>query len=180
MQAYNKNRLRTELRVESLEGKTLLSGGLLAHHVSQSAMAAPFVAQATTAFSGTLMGMYSDINAPGFAHIQNYRTFGNLSGIGPTRLRGTLFIRPNAPAGRVDGSFVMRNHGGMMIIKVFQSATPGHYTYKVVRARGSDALFRGDTGALTITQNPTFSVPFFTSGEATMTFSSGMPSYQLR
>jgi hypothetical protein len=60
-----------------------------------------------------------------------------------------------------------------MIVDVFRPATPGNYTYKVARARGSDAAFKGGSGALMITQAPTLSVPFYVSGQATMTFIPG-------
>ncbi len=57
-----------------------------------------------------------------------------------------------------------------MILRVFASGTPGTYSYSVARAGGSDAGFRGDTGTLTTTLTPSFSVPYYTYGRATMTF----------
>jgi hypothetical protein len=160
------------LRVESLEGKTLLSTGSAMHLVAPRATAAPIVAQAS-AFSGTLTGSYSNANVPGFSHILSYATSGTLSGVGSTRLHGTLFVRGRNRPGRLVGQLLLRNTGGSMTVNVLQSTTPGNYTYQVARARGSDAAFQGGSGALTITQNATFSAPFFVSGQATMTFTPG-------
>jgi hypothetical protein len=172
MRTYAKNRRRTPLQVESLEGKTLLSTGSAMQQVAPHVTAAPIVAQAA-AFSGTLSGSYSNINAPGFSHILNYATSGTLSGVGATRLRGTLFSHGSSWTGRLVGEFVLRNNGGSMTVNVFRSATPGNYTYKVVRARGSDVAFNGGSGDLMITQSSTLSVPFYVSGQATMTFTPG-------
>jgi hypothetical protein len=125
------------------------------------------------AFNGTLTGSYSDVDAPGFAHILSYATSGTLSGVGSARLRGSLFVRPGTRTHRLAGQFVVRNSGGSMIVNVFGSATPRNYTYRVDRARGSDAPFKGGTGELMITQSETFSLPFYTYGQATMTFTPG-------
>jgi hypothetical protein len=170
MRTYLKNRRRTQPRVDSLEGKTLLSTGSLMDQVAPHVRAAPIVAQAAAAFSGTLTGPYSNVRAPGFSNIFSYSTSGSLIGVGSTRLRGTLFARPRPRAGRLAGQFAMRNSGGSMVLNIRWSATGGTYSYKVIRARGSDTSFNGGTGTLMITQNPTFSVPFFTYGQATMTF----------
>jgi hypothetical protein len=172
MRTYKKNRRRTQLRVESLEGKTLLSMGSVMHHVAPQMAVAPIVAQAAS-FSGSLTGIYSNVDAPGVAHILSYTTSGTLSGVGSTRLRGTLFIRGGARAGRLVGQFAMRNNGGSMIVNISESAMLGDYTYKVVRARGADIAFKGGRGVLMITQQPTFSAPFYVSGQATMTFTPG-------
>jgi hypothetical protein len=172
MRIYAKKRRRTQLRVESLEGKTLLSTGLVMHQVAPHVAAAPIVAQAT-AFSGTLTGPYSNVDVPGFSHILSYATSGTLSGVGSTRLRGTLFVRGGAGPRRLAGQLLLHNNGGSMTVNVFRSATPGNYTYKVPRARGSDTAFKGGSGELMITQSPTFSVPFYVSGQATMTFTLG-------
>jgi hypothetical protein len=67
----------------------------------------------------------------------------------------------------------MHNNGGSMIVNLLQSATPGTYAYRIVRARGSDIAFKGGSGELTISQTPTFSVPYYVSGQATMTFTPG-------
>ena len=142
------------------------------HQVAPHVTAAPIVAQ-VTAFSGTLTGCYSNVNAPGFSHILSYATSGTLSGLGSTRLRGTLFARGAARPGRLVGQFLLRNDGGRMIVNVFRSAVPRTFTYTVARARGSDAPFKGGSGELVITQAPTLSVPFFVSGQATMTFTPG-------
>jgi hypothetical protein len=172
MRTHAKNRRCTQLLVESLEGKTLLSTGSVMHQVAPHVTAAPIVAQ-VTAFSGTLTGSYSNVNAPGFSHILSYATSGTLSGVGSTRLRGTLFPRGSARPRRLVGEFVMRNNGGSMIVNVFQSAVPRNYTYQVAQARRGDAAFKGGSGGLTITQAPSFSVPFYVSGQATMTFTPG-------
>jgi hypothetical protein len=172
MRTYAKNRRRTPLRVESLEGKTLLSTGSVMHQVAPHVTAAPIVAQAT-AFSGTLTGSYSNVNVPGFSHILSYATSGTLSGVGSTRLHGTLIVRGGARPGRLVGQLQLRNTGGSMIVNVFQSAMPGNYTYKVARARGSDAAFNAGSGELMITQASTISAPFYVSGQATMTFTAG-------
>jgi hypothetical protein len=170
MRAYNKYRRRTHLAVESLEEKTLLSLGPMMHRIAPHGTAAPIVAEASAVFSGTLNGTYSNIHAPGFANILSYATSGTLSGVGPTRLRGSLLIRSHPRPGRLIGQFTMRNSGGSMIVNV-RLATPGAYSYKVVRARGSDSAFLAATGTLVITQSPTFHAPFYTFGQATMTFS---------
>jgi hypothetical protein len=170
MQAYLKNRRRTQLRVESLEGKTLLSTGSVMHQVAPHMTAAPIVAQMPAPFSGTLTGMYSNDHAPGFANIFNYRVSGTLTGTGFTRLRGSLFARRRLPTNNLIGQFQMRNTGGAMILNVYRMGTPGTYSYTVVRARGSDTGFLNETGTVMITQNQTFSVPFYSSGQATMTF----------
>jgi hypothetical protein len=60
-----------------------------------------------------------------------------------------------------------------MTVNVFRSAMPGNYTYKVARATGSDTAYSGGGGDLMITQASTFSVPYYVSGQATMTFTPG-------
>jgi hypothetical protein len=169
MRANIKNRHRAEPRIESLEGKTLLSTGSLMHRVARPVAAAAIVAQAAQ-FSGTLTGIYSNAHIPFAGYLLSYTTSGTLSGVGATRLHGSLFARPGARAGRLAGQFFMRNSGGSMIVNVVRSATSGTDSYKVVRATGSDTAFKGGTGQLVISQSPTFSVPYYTSGQATMTF----------
>jgi hypothetical protein len=171
MRTYARNRRRTPLRVEALEGKTLLSAGSAMQHAVPHVMAAPIVDQAA-AFSGTLTGQYSNVNIPGFSHMLNYATSGTLTGVGATRLRGTLIPRGGNRPGRLAGEFRLRNSGGTMLVNVYQSATPGDYTYSVVRARGSDAAFNGGSGTLVIRQASSLSVPFYVSGQATITFAS--------
>ena len=78
-----------------------------------------------------------------------------------------------ARSGRPLGELVMHNTGGSMLVKVFQSATPGTDTYRVARASGNDTSYKGETGVLMITQNPTFRTPYYVSGQATMTFTPG-------
>jgi hypothetical protein len=173
MPTYTKNYRRTQLRVESLEGKTLLSTGSMMHGVAPHMTTAPIVAQAPAPFSGTLTGVYSNVHAPGFANVLSYRTSGNLSGTGFTRLRGSLFARRHLPTGNLIGQFQMRNTGGAMILNVFRIGTPGTYSYTVVRARGPDTVFLNESGTVMITQHQTLRVPFFTSGQATMTFTPG-------
>jgi hypothetical protein len=169
MRRSSKNHRRTQLRVESLEGKTVLSTVSVMHQVAPHVTASPIAAQAA-AFSGTLSGSYSNVDVPGFAHTLSYRTSGTLTSVGSTRLRGTLFVRPGARAGRLDGQLILRNSGGSMIVNVFQSAVPGQYTYKVARARGIVTAFRGGTGELMITQVRSVTVPFFVFGQATLNF----------
>ena len=169
MRANFKNRHRAEPRIESLEGKTLLSAGSLMHRVARPVTAATIAAQ-TAQFSGTLTGSFSNVHIPFAGYLLSYATSGTLSGVGATRLHGSLFARPGARAGRLAGQFVMRNSGGSMIVNVFGPATSGTNSYKVVRATGSDTAFKGGTGQLVISQSPTFSVPYYTSGQATMTF----------
>jgi hypothetical protein len=164
------HRRRTTLCVESLEGKTLLSSGGLMHHVAPQVTAAPLITQATAAFSGRLTGRYSNVHAPHFAYIQSFLTSGTLTGTGSTKLVGTLFVRPSAPAGHFTGQLVMRNNGGSMILNVFASGTPGTYTYKVAVAFGSDSAFKGSTGTLTTALSPTFTAPYYSQGNATLTF----------
>jgi hypothetical protein len=173
MRPYTKKRRRTHLRVESLEGKTLLSTGFVMHQVAPHVTTAPIVAQAPAPFSGTLTGVYSHVHAPGFANILSYRTSGTLTGTGLTRLRGSLFARRHLPTGNLIGQFKLRNTGGAMILNVFWMGTPGTYSYTVVRARGTDTVFLNESGTVMITQHQTLSVPFFTSGQATITFTPG-------
>jgi hypothetical protein len=170
MRTYTRNRRRTQLGIESLEGKTLLSAGSVMQHLAHHVSTAPVVAQATPAFTGTLTGPYSNVHVPNFAYIQSYSTSGTLTGVGSSHLYGTLFVRPSAPAGRFEGQLLLRNHGGSMILNVFASGTAGTYSYKVALAHGTDSAFKGDTGTLTISLNPTFSVPYYTAGQSTMTF----------
>ncbi len=134
--------------------------------------AAPIVAQAPAALSGTLTGTYSNIHIPFAGYLLNYATSGTLTGIGTTHLHGSMFVRPRAGLNRAAGQFAMRNSGGAMTLHVFETATAGTYTYKVVRAKHSDSAFKGETGQLLITQVPTYSAPYYVSGQATMTFSS--------
>jgi hypothetical protein len=142
------------------------------HHVAPHVMAAPIVVQATE-FSGTLTGPYSNVHVPGIGSFLSYTTSGTLSGVGSTRLRGTLFLRGGSRADRLVGALIMRNQGGSMSVNVFQTAMPGTYSAKVVRARGTDAGFKGASGDLMITLTRSVSAPFFVSGQATMAFTSG-------
>jgi hypothetical protein len=170
MRTYTGNRRRPQLRVESLEGKTLLSTASVMQQLAPQVRAAPIVAQVSAAFSGELAGSYSSVRVPGFANTLSYAASGTLSGIGSTRLRGTLFGGLRAHTGRLIGQLVMRNNGGSMILNVFRLGTPRTYSYKVARARGTDTAFIGERGTLMIAQTPTVSVPFFISGQATITF----------
>ena len=58
-----------------------------------------------------------------------------------------------------------------MRLRLYQTAVAGTDTYIVGHASGSDSIYQGDTGTLTITQDATFSAPYYTSGQATMTLS---------
>jgi hypothetical protein len=171
MRSSTRNGRRTGLRVESLEGKVLLSTGPAPRHLAPRVMAAPIVAQAAAGFSGTLTGSYSNVNIPGFSHVLGYTATGTLTGVGSTRLHGTLLARGGLRPGRLDGQLVLRHSGGRMIINVVEPAVPGGYSYQVARARGSDAAYQGESGTLTITRSQSFNVPFYTSGHATITFS---------
>jgi hypothetical protein len=168
--AYIKYRRRISLQVESLEGKTLLSTGLVTHPVARHRTTAAIVSHAAAEFNGTLTGIYSNVHIPFAGYLLNYATFGTLSGVGSTNLHGSIFVRPGARARLSSGRLILRNSGGSMTINVVQSATPGTYTYRVVRAVGSDSAYRGGRGTLTITQNPTQSFPYYVSGDASMTF----------
>ncbi len=169
MQTYIKNRRRVEPRLETLEGKTLLSMGALSHYAAPDAMTASVVAAAAE-FSGTLTGTYSNVHIPFAGYLLNYATSGSLTGVGSTHLHGSIFARPGARSGHAAGQFVMRNDGGLMVVNVFKTSTTGTYNYKVIRATGSDSAYRGGSGVVAISQNPTRSLPYFVSGEATMTF----------
>ena len=173
MQAHIKNRRRTDLRVEFLEGKTLLSAGLVRDHVASHLAKAAVVAHAAAEFSGTLTGIYSNVHIPFAGYLLNYSTSGTLSGVGSTRLHGSIFARPGTRTGGSAGQFHMRNAGGSMTVNVFRSATPGSYTYKVVRAVGSDSAYKRGSGTLMISQTPTRSFPYYVSGNATMVFTPG-------
>jgi hypothetical protein len=170
MQMHHKNRRRLDPRVESLEGKTLLSTGLVSAEGIPHAAPARAVAHTAAEFSGTLTGIYSNVHIPYAGYLLNYSTSGTLTGVGSTRLHGTIFARPGARYARAVGQFVMRNSGGAMLANVFRSTTGGTYTYKVVVAVGSDSAYRGGTGTVAITQTPTQSYPYYVSGQATMTF----------
>jgi hypothetical protein len=173
MQARINNPRRTVLRVESLEGKTLLSAGSVSRHIASHAVNTEVVAHAAAEFSGTLTGAYSNVHIPFAGYLLNYVTSGTLSGVGSTRLHGSIFARPRTRTGGAAGQFFMSNSGGSMKVNVFRSATPGAYTYKVARASGSDSAYRGGSGTLTISQTPTRSVPYYVSGHATMIFTPG-------
>ncbi len=169
MKANIKNRRRVSLQVEPLEGKTLLSAGLASHHAADHAMTAAVVAKAAS-FSGTLTGVYSNVHIPFAGYLLNFSTSGTLSGPGSTHLHGSIFARPGAHGRVAIGQFLMSSDGGSMILRVFRTPTQGTYTYRVIRAFGGDAAYKGSTGTLTTVQNPTRSYPYFVSGQATMTF----------
>jgi hypothetical protein len=175
MQKHNKKRPRLAPRVEALEGKTLLSTstGLMGQHWAHHVMNASAIAQVAAPLSGTLSGIYSNVHIPLAGYLLNYSTSGSLTPVGSAHLHGSIFARPGHRAGRGSGQFSVRNNGGSMAINVFASATAGAYTYRVIRAFGTDASYRGGTGAVTIAQNPTHSDPFYVSGQATMTFNPG-------
>jgi hypothetical protein len=170
MQAHIKNSRRTDLRLEELEGKTLLSAGLVRDNVASHLAKAAVVAHAAAEFSGTLTGVYSNVHIPFAGYLLNYSTSGTLSGVGSTRLHGSIFARPGTRTGRAAGQFLMRTAGGSMTVNVFRTATPGSYNYRVVRASGNDSAYRGGSGGLTIAQVPTRSFPYYVSGQAAMTF----------
>jgi hypothetical protein len=169
MKANTKKHRRVSLQVEPLEGKTLLSAGLASHHRADHAMTAAVVAQAAS-FSGELTGVYSNVHIPFAGYLLNFSTSGTLSGPGSTHLHGSIFVRPGAGGRVAIGQFAMRNDGGSMILRVFQTPTRGTYTYRVIRAFGGDVAFKGGTGSVAIVQNPTQSYPYYVSGQATMTF----------
>jgi hypothetical protein len=169
-QTYTNHRRRTQPSVQPLEGKTLLSSGSAMHHVPVQVGAEQIVAQVPAPISGTLTGIYSNVHIPFAGYLLSYSTSGTLTGVGSTRLKGSFFVRGKALPGRLLGQFTLHNTGGAMLVKVFQSATPGTDTYKVARANGSDTAFKGESGNLTITDMPTFSAPYYVSGQATMTF----------
>ena len=170
MRTYTQQRRRLEPVVESLEGKTLLSTGAMMPQVAPHVMAVSIGTHQEAALSGTLMGPYSSVHAPFFAFIQSYNTTGTLTPTGSTHLVGTLFVRPTTPAGRFVGQLLMRNSGGAMILNIFASGVANTYTDKVAFANGSDHMFTGEMGTLTIVQMQTHSVPYVTWGQATMTF----------
>jgi hypothetical protein len=169
MAIYTNNRRRTELRVESLEGKALLSAGAALHHAAHEAA---IVAQAPAPFTGTLTGPYSNVHIPYAGYLLSYNTSGTLSGIGSSHLSGSLLVRGATPhAGRLVGRLTLHNDGGSMVLRIYQTAVAGTDTYTVGRTSGNDSAYPGDTGTLTITQSPTYSYPYYTAGTATLTFS---------
>jgi hypothetical protein len=172
MQTSIKNRRCLDPRLETLEGKTLLSASALGQHAARHAMTASVVAQAAD-FSGTLTGFYSNVHIPFAGYLLSYGTSGDLTGVGSAHLNGTIFARPGARAGHAAGQFVMRNDGGLMMVKLIKTTTTGTYNYKVIRATGSDSAYKGGTGVVAISQNPTHSFPYFVSGQASMTFTPG-------
>ena len=46
----------------------------------------------------------------------------------------------------------MHNDGGSMLVRFNRTATPGTYTYKVVRGFGNDVAYKGGTGTVTTAQ----------------------------
>jgi hypothetical protein len=159
-------------QLESLEGKTLLSAGSAMQHVAPHLAAAPMVGQAAS-FRGMLVGSDSDVSVPGIPHVVTFNTTGTLIGPGSTHLRGTLFARGNPRPGRLLGQLLLRNSGGSMTVKVFQSATAGTYTDTVVRARGADTIYKGANGNLKITLSWAFNDPYYLYGQAAMKFIPG-------
>ena len=151
----------------------MLSAGFASHPSAHHATTSAVVVHAAAAFSGTLTGFYSNVHIPFAGYLLNYSTSGTLSGVGSTSLHGSIFARPGAHNGRAIGQFSMHNNGGSMLVQVFRTPTSGTYSYKVVRAFGSDLAYKGGIGALAITQKPTQSFPYYISGQATMTFSPG-------
>jgi hypothetical protein len=113
------------------------------------------------------------VHIPFAGYLLNYATSGTLSGVGSAHLHGSIFARPSTRTARAAGKFFMSNSSGSMTVNVFRSAMPGTYTYKVVRAFGSDSAYKGGSGTLTISQVPTRSFPYFVSGDATMIFNPG-------
>jgi hypothetical protein len=172
MQTYTNNRRRAQPRIEDLEGKILLSTGSPVDQIKPHVSQHQIVAQAPAALSGTLTGIYSNVHIPFAGYLLNYATSGTLTGVGSTQLRGSLFVRGAHP-GRLLGTFRLHNNGGSMLVNVFQTATPGTYTYRVPSASGSDSSFKGSSGDLMISQTPTHSAPYYVSGQATMTFATG-------
>jgi hypothetical protein len=170
MRTSTQNRRRTQPRVESLEGKELLSTGAVMQQLAPHVSAAAIAAQATPAITGTLTGPYSNVHAPGFRTVLGYSANGTLSTVGTTSLHGSLFVRTSYPPGRFVGQLQMRNAGGAMIINVRMTSTLGVYTYNVAFANGTDTSLRGDTGVLIVTNMPSSNFPFVTLGDATMTF----------
>jgi hypothetical protein len=173
MRPHNKNRHRSAPQVEALEGKTLLSAALMGQHAAPHAMSAAAVTRVAAPISATLSGVYSNVHIPFAGYLLSYSTSGTLTGIGSAHLHSSIFARPSARAGRAIGQFIVRNAGGSMTMNVSTSATTGTYSYKVIRATGVDASYKGETGVVTITQNPTHSFPYYVSGLATMTFTPG-------
>ena len=127
-----------------------------------------FVAQAAQ-FGGTLTGIYSNVHIPFAGYLLSYSTSGTLSGVGATNLHGSIFVRPGSHFGRAIGQFSMHNDGGSMRVRVFQTATSGTYTYRVVRGLGNDFADEGGIGTVTIIQTRAQSYPYYVSGQATMT-----------
>jgi hypothetical protein len=163
------NRRRVEPRVEPLEGKTLLSAGGAMHHAAHEAAV---VAQAPGPITGSLTGHYSNIHIPFAGHLLNYNTNGTLTPVGSSHVYGSWYVRGATPnAGRFVGRLFVRNDGGSMTLRIYQTAVGGTDTYTVGHASGNDSDYQGDTGTLTITQNPTYSYPYYTAGTATTTFS---------
>ena len=172
-QTYKSNRRRgaTAGRIARRENTTFQCLGDRSHGTSSERR--PDHRGVPAPFSGTLTGSYSNVHIPFAGNILSYSTSGTLTGVGSTRLYGSLFARGKARSGRPLGELVMHNTGGSMLVKVFQSATPGTDTYRVARASGNDTSYKGETGVLMITQNPTFRTPYYVSGQATMTFTPG-------
>ncbi len=173
MQTYTKNRRRTQPRVESLEGKTLLSIGAVMHELAHHVKAAPIVADAIATFSGTLTGHYSDVHVPYFANIQSYSASGTLTGTGSTRLAGTLFVRPSAssgPAGRPDRHAQRRRFDDCQSLRIGPGRDLHLHSHS---SRGNDIEYKGGSGTLMITLSLTLSVPYYSQGQSTMTFTPG-------
>ena len=97
---------------------------------------------------------------------------------GNAQLFGGIGLRNNTPAGRLVGTLEVLNRGGTMTIDVSTAATtstlPASFTYRVIAGTGTDRIYRGATGMVTITATQTNSMSFgpvsFANGTSTITF----------
>ena len=130
------------------------------------------VSHVAAQLSGTMTGIYSNIHIPFAGYLLNYSTSGTLTNIGSAQPARFNLARPSGRAGRAAGQFVVRNAGGSMTMNLHSSATTGAYSYNIIRETGVDGAYKGGTGLVTIAQTPTYSYPYFVSGQGTMTFTS--------
>jgi hypothetical protein len=174
MRTHTKPKRRTALHVESLEGKTLLSGANAVVHHAIHAAATP------TALSATFSGNYYSTNIPFFNNGMRYG-FVNSGQVGGVKasLYGGIGLTNTLTPGRIIGSFEVINRGGTMTIDVSAASTststlPSSFTYKVIAGTGTDRTYRGATGTVTIATTQTNSMSFgpitFASGQSTIAF----------
>jgi hypothetical protein len=174
MNTLTKSKRRMPLHVESLEGKTLLSGmHPVLHHAHP-------VAAATSTFTGSFSGTYYSTNIPFLTNGMRYgfTNHGQINGMG-ANIYGGISLPNTVTAGKLLGSLVVVNRGGTMTIDVSETASssatlPSSFMYRVVASSGNDRGFQGATGTVTINATPSHTFHFgpvsYSVGQSTIAF----------